>query len=252
MEITERDRDLLAFAAEHRLIRTDHVGVLLGVAERTADERLRRLCAAALLRRTIVLGHAGSCHQITRRGLATIASPLPAPRLDVRTYDHDIGIAWVWLAARAGAFGPLREIVSERGLRSRDGPGERPEMPLAVRIGGVGPRGGERLHYPDLLLVGADARRIAVELELSSKSRLRRERILMAYGADPRIETVLYLVASRRIGAPIAACARQLGIASLVHVQTVARPAPASAAHGSGRVVHRRRARVPRTAGSER
>jgi hypothetical protein len=91
----------------------------------------------------------------------------------------------------------------------------------------VGPGGRPRLHYPDLLLVTPEGHRIAVELELSSKGRARRDRILAGYGADARIEVVLYLVEQTALARAIQSSARRLGISSLVHVERVIPPARA-------------------------
>lgn len=173
------------------------------------------------MRRDFVFDRQPACLQITRDGLAAISSRLPVPKRDLSAFSHDVGLAWLWLAARDGAFGDLREIVAERRLRSRDTPARRAQPSLAVRMGGVGPGGRERLHYPDLLLITAGGRRVAVELELTAKTRTRREEILSAYGADPRIDAVVYLVADKRVGDPVITAARRLGISQLVDVQMV-------------------------------
>jgi hypothetical protein len=222
------------------MVSTDHVRVWLGVSAPAARGRLRRLHCAGLATGAVRFHGQPACWRITRRGLSAIGSRLPAPGDDLATHTHDIGVAWLWLAARGGAFGPLREVISERELRSAEGPGGRADPPLAVRVGGVGPRGGARLHYPDLLLVTARGQRVAIELELTSKSRTRRELILSAYGAEPRIDHVLYLVRDRRIGDQIATTARRLGLEDLVHVQRVklADPTRPSAA---GRTLERHR-----------
>ncbi len=223
-QITDRDRTLLAYLAEHRLARTDQLQVLLGLSATAVRARLRTLIDAGLISQEVYFHRQPACQQITRRGLAAIGSPLPPPRVDLSTYAHDVGVAWLWLGARDGVFGPLREVIGERTLRSRDRPGRPSTPPLAVRMGGVGPGGLERLHYPDLLLVTAAGRRVALELELTSKGRSRRENILSAYGADPHVDTVLYLVPSRRTGAAILASARRLGIEDIVRVQSVRLP----------------------------
>ena len=151
--------------------------------------------------------------------------------------------------ARSGTFGPLREVRSERRLRSRDAhlaheSGAAPgAQPLGVRLGGTGPHGRPRLHYPDLLLVSPAGHRIAVELELSSKGRVRRQRILAGYGSDARVDAVLYLVKDGQIARSIQASARRLGISSLVHVQRARSTQPAMGAPAGGGAV---RARVRR------
>ena len=235
VRLTPRDLELLAFAAEHRLILSDHARALLGMSAEAARTRLGALSRAGHLTPQQPFHRRTRCYQISRPGLDAIASDLGPPRrLDLRSYDHEAGAAWLWLAAGAGRFGPVREVVAERRLRSLDARPERDGPPLGVRLGGAGPRGQPRIHYPDLLLITPDGRRIALELELSSKGRVRREKILAGYGADARIDAVLYLVKDRRIGRSIQDSARRLGIGALVHVQPVSLPpGPAAIATGS-------------------
>lgn len=234
MLITERDRRLLEMAAEQRLILPAHAAALLATSPSTAAPRLRALARAGYLVRHGVFAGQPPCYQISRKGLAVVGSSLSPPRLDLSTYSHDLGLAWLWLAARSGTFGPMREVLSERTLRSRDAargqPGAAAREPeaigeaLGVRLGGRGAGGRERLHYPDLLLITPEGRRIAVELELSPKGRARRERILAGYGSDSRIDAVLYLVEQPGLFHSIRASARRLGISSHVHVQWTRQP----------------------------
>jgi hypothetical protein len=219
--LTERDKQLLAFMAEHRLVLASHVQAFLGVSAQVAHGRLRALAALGMVAGQRLFHGEPGCHQITRRGLAAIGADLPAPRLDLRGYRHDVGVAWLWLAAEQGGFGALREVVSERRMRSRDGTADGRAEPLGVRLGGTGPTGEPRLHYPDLLLVDSGGHRIAVELELSGKGRERRERIIAGYGADPRFDAVLYLVDRDPVGRSVASSAARLGLGPLVHVQRV-------------------------------
>jgi hypothetical protein len=181
-------------------------------------------------------------HLITRAGLGAIGSTFRTPRLNLLEYQHDAGVAWLWLAARHGTFGPLHEVISERRMRSQDGAREdrldAPE-PLGVRLGGAGPAGRERLHYPDLLLITADSRRIALELELSPKGRARLEGIMGGYAADPRIDGVVYLVESPAVARAVRAAARRVGASSLVHLQRVRSTVPGAGAE-AGRSATRR------------
>jgi hypothetical protein len=240
--LTDRDQELLAFMAEHRFVLAGHVQSLLGISPSAAAARLRALSAAGFIASRRIFHHQPAAHQITRKGLRTIASSLPVPRIDLRCYQHDIDLAWLWLVAHGGAFGPLRSAVSERQMRSTDAVVARSGAPLGVRLGGVGPHGVERLHYPDLMLLAPGGQRIAVELELSAKGRTRRERILAGYGADARIDAVLYLVKDAALARSIQASARRLGISPRVHVQW-ARSGGGVA--GSSRVPGRVSARAP-------
>ena len=95
--------------------------------------------------------------------------------------------------------------------------------PLGIRLGGLGPGGKPRLHYPDLLVQTAGCR-VALELELSPKGRARREGILAGYGADRRIDAVFYLLESGAMAGAIRSAARRMGVAPLVHVQRLQSP----------------------------
>ncbi|MFL5822398.1 MAG: hypothetical protein ACJ764_03040 [Solirubrobacteraceae bacterium] len=234
--LTPRDQTVLEMAAEHRVILPSHAAALLGVTPPTAGARLRELVGAGYLARHRIFAGQPACFQITRRGLDVIGSGLPRPRVDLRALDHDVGLAWVWLAARDGAFGAMSEVLSERTLRSRDGKrlgigasGADPEPsggsgPLGIRLGGTDPHGRARLHYPDLLLITPEGRRVAVELEFSSKGQARLDRILAGYGSDARTDAVLYLVDRPALAQTIRSRARRLGLSSLVHVQWVRQP----------------------------
>lgn len=212
---------------------TDHVVALLDTTDHGAAARLGRLAKAGYIDSVRLFHNQPAMHLIARDGLKVLGSTLPPPKVDVHSYQHDVGVAWLWIAARRGTFGPLRDIVGERRMRSHDGVRDRDSEPFAVKLGGLGPWGRERLHYPDLLLRTVDGRQVALELELSSKGRARRERILAGYAGDPRFDGVVYLVQNASIARSVQAAARRLGIASLVHLQrvrsTVSSPAAASA-----------------------
>jgi hypothetical protein len=251
IQLTADDLELLRFAGEHRFVLSAHVQALLRLSAEAAEARLRELCDAGLLAERTVFAGFPPTYRSTRRGLDAVGSKLRAPTIDVGRYDHEVGAAWLWLAARNGAFGPMREVLGERQLRSRDaaaaqGPGS--AQPLAVRLGGLGRSGRPRLHHPDLLLVDRAGRRLAVELELTSKSRERRERILAGYAADGRIAGVLYVVQSPRLAESIHTSARRLGISHLVAVQQVrwAQDAPRAADLAASRPAGREHAATRR------
>jgi hypothetical protein len=218
-QLTERDRTLLAFVADHRLVLASQVRALLGASDSVTRARLRALSRSGYVAQHLLFHQQPGCYQVTRSGLSAIGSDLPRPRIDLRSYMHDVGLGWLWLSARAGKFGPVAEVLSERQLRSHDGlPGSGRER-LAVRMFGFGPGGREQLHYPDLLLRTPDGEQVAIELELTGKGRTRREKILSGYAADRKIDAVVYLVNRPEVARSVTASARKLGISELVHVQ---------------------------------
>jgi hypothetical protein len=247
--VTDSDQAVLEFLAEHRVARAAHVAKLLDVSIDVAARRLRRLAKSGYVERDRLFAGQPHYASITREGLAATGSTLPAPRLDVAEYRHDIGMAWVWLAARDGAFGALAGMHSEREMRSADRRSGEVEERFGLKVSGAGPRGGTLTHYPDLLLRTAGGHRVAVELELTAKAPRRLDKIMRRYVADRRIDAVVYLVDDQRVARQVRAAAARTGASDLVHVQPVRFTEEAGPpARGSGRVPVRHRGPHRRTA----
>jgi hypothetical protein len=232
--INQRDHAVLAMLAQHRVVATPQLAALLGVTEETASRRLRALSAEGLVVHRHVFSGLPAATLITRKGLGAVESPLPAPRLDLAGYRHDIGVGWLWLAAQHGTFGALQGCVSEREMRSHDGKMRHADPTVAATPYGVGPLGigrdgsAER-HYPDLMLRTATGKSVAVELELTPKSHHRLATIMRAYAGDSSIDAVLYLVPNARMVQHIQDAARDAHISDLVRVQRL----DANAIHGA-------------------
>jgi len=208
--------------AEHRVLVLTQIAILQGVKPPTVRARVRRLQRLGLVQVDDRYVRTPAGVLITDAGLRRIDSPLPAPELSEAQRRHDIGLGWVWIAARSGAFGALTELVSERRMRSLDARQATLRAP-AERYGiGVESDGPANSHFADMLIRARSGRTIAVELELHAKGAWRLDRVMRAYAGDPRITDVLYLVPSRRIGDPVIAAARRSGIADRVHVQLIA------------------------------
>lgn len=250
VRLTERDHALIGFAAEHRLVLERQLERLAGARRHTLEGRLRALVRGEYLTSGRVFQD--RYFQVRRGGLAAIGSGLKAPDFKLGSYKHDIGVAWLWLAARGGTFGSIREVIGERRLRSYDGALDHPPEPYGVRLGGFDRYGNERLHYPDLLLIDPQGRRLALELELSSKGRAKRELILGGYAADGRVSRVLYLVeanaAGRGIRRSVESATRDLGLTDRVRFQLIKeiRVAPAAAPRHRFRAAPTREAETAR------
>jgi hypothetical protein len=214
---------VLDFMAQHRCAIAPQVQTLLGCAPARAARRLRELQELGYARSQRIFAARPSTWRITPAGLAAVGSRLGPPRLHLSQCGHDLGLGWLWLAARDGSFGKLGAVHSERSMRSHDARGRFTQEPLGVGLGPTGPRGGEQRHYPDLLLTTPAGRRIAVELELSGKGPQRLAGIMLAYAADARIDAVMYLVSDRRLAGRIERAAGAAGIGELVRVQLMSR-----------------------------
>ncbi|HEX3689388.1 MAG TPA: hypothetical protein VHV28_06810, partial [Solirubrobacteraceae bacterium] len=153
-------------------------------------------------------------------------------------------------------FGPPEQVVSERRMRSHDGRQSDRDRDrsrrFGVYLGGAGPAGRDRLHYPDLVLVTRSGHRVAFELELSTKEVARREGILAGYAADRRIDAVVYLVDRASVGRAIERSAARMGIADLVRVQRVSLEPAAGSAPSRAPSAHRAGPRARARAAAER
>jgi hypothetical protein len=243
VQITERDRRLLAFAAEQRFVLAAHIGALLGISRAAASTRLRALSAGGYLSSARPLQDEPPLFLVTRAGLQAAGSSLPPPRrVDLSTYRHEAGVAWLTVAAERGMFGPLAEVVSERRMRSLDRRAGDRGQPFGVRLGKVGRDGRQQLHYPDLVLLTDTGHRVAFELELTTKTPRRRERILAAYAAERRIDAVIYLVDDPARRRAMEESVRRVGIGDRVRVEQLTlghhpHP-PAPPARGARRIAH--------------
>jgi hypothetical protein len=212
--------------AQQRVAVDTHAARWLKEEAPESTVRLERLHSSGLLHRQQIFEGQPAAITITRRGLAATGSALPAPRIDLRQYRHDVGVAWLWQAAHAGTFGAPRRVISEREMRSHDRRQERaPAIDrrplLGVGIGGTGPGGYPLRHYADLLVDTVDDRRVAVELELTAKSRPRIDRVMLAFASDARIHDVVYLVPDQALARFVSDAAGRAGLRQMVHVHRV-------------------------------
>jgi hypothetical protein len=142
----------------------------------------------------------------TRTGLATVDLSLAPPRVDLRTYDHDLKLASLVVELER-EFGAER-LRTEREMRAVDTPADgrvRARPRFAVPLTGAGgqlqltPVGRPRLHFPDCAVTLDADRVLAVELERTAKGGARLRRILSAYVSARYIAEVRYYVHAARV-----------------------------------------------------
>ncbi len=216
------DLRMLSFMAEHRTVLERQIAVLLDSALEIVDRRLDELAQAGYVTRWRGFGNARCC-RIQKPGLEAMGMRLRAPSDNLGKYRHDIGVAWLWVLAQRGSFGRWSQVIGERRLHSEDMLS--PDRPHSIRLGGYDNKGKVRRHYPDLVLVDPQGRRVALELELTTKDVGRRERILAGYGAERRIDGVVYFVErnarGRAVGRAIQSSAAQMDVTDRVHLRTM-------------------------------
>jgi hypothetical protein len=207
VQLSERDRTLLAWCAEQYTVRVDLLAVLM--AQHSADPEARargRVTHQVVSRRLLAWKHAGLVKSrtflaatpatvwLTAEGVAVCGSPWRPyePTLATVAHRHAVGL----VRAEAEAMG--RGWICERELR--EGLGGRPLYPSET--GGFA--GGPKSHLPDGVVLSTDDRgkqwHTAVEVELTRKTEARVSAILrqllatyddVVYRAAPGAATVV-------------------------------------------------------------
>lgn len=160
LRLTGRDVELLCWINSIGFVEVHHVSLWMKVVRTTAYTRLSKLVSHGyLLHRRIFQGKPG-VYSVTRLGAQISSSPLsPMKEIPLNSYHHDLKVISLSLALLAQTQGrrfvPERELRYERGL----------EEP------------GSRGHLPDGVLIEADGRKIAIELELTPKGKRRLTKI---------------------------------------------------------------------------
>jgi len=167
--LRRRDLDLLAWLGEQYAARSDHLELLLGCGPRTVQRVLARLTGAGLVstRRLLV----GEPAWVIPTGAGLRAAGLSfgvwQPRVALLAHTAAVNDVRLHVQGRS----PESEWVSERVLARERAAGE---------------------HLPDALVL-VEGRRVAIEVELTVKSRRRLTAILDELTS--RFDTVLYFCA---------------------------------------------------------
>ncbi len=196
------DREIVAWIGRVGAAGVAHVRARFGMGERWAYERLKTLVDGGLLEHRMLLHRRPGLYIATAEGLRWAGlGRLGVFRLSPGGFAHAVEVARV--AAVLEPALPGWRLLSDRELRAieqDDG-----ELTGSVKVGEVA--GRALLHRPDLALVGPTGRTVAVEVELSIKSRARLQQICRGYARARHLDRVYYLVApaaGRAVGRAIA------------------------------------------------
>jgi hypothetical protein len=168
--LRRRDLVVLGWLAEQYGARVDQLGVLLGCGPRTVQRTVARLRAAGLVRTERVLVGEPAWVLPTAAGMAACGSGFGVWRPRVGLLAHTAAVNDVRLHIQARA--PATEWVPERVLARDRGAGE---------------------HLPDGVAI-TDGTRVAIEVELTVKSRRRITAILDELAG--RFDATLYFCAA--------------------------------------------------------
>ena len=218
VRLTDRDLELLRFAAAHRFVEAGHVRHLVRADRSVSYRLLSRLTGVGLLRYERIFYGRPGIYTITNGGLAVVESPLPRPAIDLRLYRHEQLVPNLWLAAHDGTFGPAQRILTERQLRHQTQTDPDDSEPLGAKLGGFDRAGRARVHHPDVVVIHPNQTLTAIELELTLKGRKRLHEIVLTYALDSRFARVRYLVDQRLVHAALTAATDQFESSSRIHV----------------------------------
>jgi hypothetical protein len=168
--LRRRDIDVMVWLAEQYGARADQLEVLMGCGPRTVQRTVARLHAAGLVRTQRMLVGEPAWVTPTGAGMAACGSGFGVWRPRIGLLAHVAAVNDVRLHIQARA--PAMEWVPERVLARERGAGE---------------------HLPDGVAI-VEGRRVAVEVELTVKSKQRVTAILDELAG--RFDTVLYFCAA--------------------------------------------------------
>jgi hypothetical protein len=164
----------------------DELAAASGLSGRATRTRLAATDTARLTRSCRLLHASPELHVITRRGLRVAGRPeLEPTAISAAGFAHLVAVARVAGALEAAGH----RVGGERELRAF----ERAEgRALASAEVGMALNGGIALHRPDLVLWGAEALPIAIEVELTVKAPERLAAIVRGWARSRITSGVLY------------------------------------------------------------
>jgi hypothetical protein len=179
-QLTARDVLLMSWINDHGFVTIDHVATFIKTTVPRAYSRVKRLVQHGYLRHNRIFHGTPGVYRTTLAGIRLSESELPPlHHVPLPTYQHDlrvVEISLLLLDLLGGAF------ITERLLRKEAG--------IA--------RFNQSLHISDGLLK-INGKTIAIEVELSKKSKSRRETIMQHYLANNAITQVWYFCRNEAI-----------------------------------------------------
>lgn len=186
MIFQERDADILKWINGFGFASAEQIQSFMKVGKTACYVRLKKLVDGGYLTRERILHGQARIHKLTKKGMLACGDAiLPLKYVNLGTFRHDfklIDLALMLERETGGSFMPDRRIRHDEGLS------------------GVGQLG----HIADgYLSVGQD-KPIAVELELSVKSRVRIQGIINDYGGNLAVKEVWYYTDNKEVVRAIA------------------------------------------------
>jgi hypothetical protein len=225
--LTQRDIAIAEWVGRQGAARAEHVMARFSIGRTATYRRLHELVGFGLLRRQRVLYNDGGLLTATAEGLRCAGLDRLTPaRVTLSMVPHMIASA-----AFAAELEPVlidQQLLSDREHRAAENAAG---DPIASAIIGTQRHGQSALHRPDFALVKCDRDDVvAVEIELTLKSRTRIERILRGYLRNQNVSSVRYH-APPPIGDAVRRAARAVGADGILEVRPL--PSVVAEAHRS-------------------
>lgn len=190
-----------------------------GIGPVVCYRRLGALVELGLVRYRRVFHGEPGVYLATHGGLAVADVALPASRIDLATYRHDLTAVWAAIQVDAEIAERGRDelrVVGERELRSDVSAGAAAQQ---GRVAGPGAVRGRR-HCPDVAVVDGEGQVVvALEVELSAKGRARVERVMAGFARDRHLRRVVYLTDRRGIAGTVRRAVARANADELVEVR---------------------------------
>lgn len=181
MIFQERDAEILRWINGFGFASAEQIKGHMQVGQTAAYVRLKKLVDGGYLERERILHGQARIHKVTKKGtLAADDGILPLKYVNLGTFRHDLKLVDLALMLEAETGG---QFVPDRRIRHNEG------------LSGVGQLG----HIADgMLYVGQD-KPIAIELELTVKSRARLNSIIEEYGGNLSVKEVWYYTDNKEV-----------------------------------------------------
>ena len=181
MIFQERDAKILRWLNGFGFASADQIKRFMGVGKTAAYVRIKKLVEGGYLRQERILHGQARIHRLTKQGSVAINDGiLPLKHVNLGTFRHDYKLIDLALSLESDLG---CRFTSERRIRHDEG------------LSGVGQLG----HIPDGYLHLDDDKPIAIELELSVKSRERLNSIINEYSCNLGVKEVWYYTDSNEV-----------------------------------------------------
>lgn len=180
LKLTSRDLALMRWINSHGFVNIHHIARFFETTVSCAYTRVKALVDYRYLNHTRIFYGLPGIYRTTQSGVQLCASELPPLRhVQVATYQHDLSVVTMsvlLLKTLGGTFTTERQLRQEMGVS----------------------RFNHRIHVSDGLF-NVNNKTIALEIELSKKTKSRRDSIIQHYMTQGDIYQVWYCCGSEAI-----------------------------------------------------